>query len=121
MSNINWIATPQEAGLNEVYQQSFNLPVLIYKHSTRCSISSMVLSRLERSWNIEEIPAVETYFLDLIANRETSHQIANSYGVYHESPQILILVEGECIFHTSHMGISFSAIKSALNGVSAKN
>ena len=116
---MNWKLLNDPAGLDEIYQRSHQVPVLIYKHSTRCSISDMVLGRLERSWNPEEVSELEVYFLDLIAYRQISNEVADRFGVYHESPQILLLVGGKCVFDTSHMGISFSAIKEALGAVSA--
>ena len=119
MTNINWNILEQSNTLDQIDQRSFETPQLIYKHSTRCSISTMVLNRLDRSWNAAEIGNLDANFLDLINYRSLSNAIAERYGVYHESPQVIIIAEGKAVYHNSHMGISFSAIKDALGEVSA--
>lgn len=78
--------------------------VLLFKHSTRCSISSMALNRLETKWSDnEQIPA---YYLDLLNHRDISNEIANLYSVEHASPQVLVIKDGKCIYHNSHNGIN---------------
>ncbi len=115
---MNWIDLESAETLNLLLQQSSSLPVLIYKHSTRCSVSSMVQARLERSWAGSEL-RIFTYFLDLVRFRELSNAIEEQFEVVHESPQVLLIVHGRCIYHTSHMGINFKDIKDAVDGVSA--
>ena len=64
--------------------------------------------RLESSWDFgDELPA---YYLDLLAYRPLSNEIASHFNVYHESPQLWIIKNGECIYHASHMGISVKAL-----------
>ena len=78
---------------------------VIFKHSTRCSVSMMAKKRFEHDW--DAIPeGTPVYFLDLISNREISNTIAQQFNVYHESPQILLIKNGECIYETSHGEIS---------------
>ncbi|WP_214229564.1 bacillithiol system redox-active protein YtxJ [Pedobacter sp. B4-66] len=78
---------------------------LIFKHSTRCSVSSMAKRRFELDW--EAIPAdTSLYFLDLINYRDISAQIAETFQVHHESPQILLIKNGDCILDASHSDIS---------------
>ncbi|MES2829557.1 MAG: bacillithiol system redox-active protein YtxJ [Bacteroidota bacterium] len=78
---------------------------LIFKHSTRCSVSMMAKRRFEMDW--ESIPAdTSLYFLDLIAYRPISAQIAETFQVHHESPQILLLKDGSCVLDASHSDIS---------------
>ena len=78
---------------------------VIFKHSTRCSVSMMAKKRFEHDW--DAIPeGTNVYFLDLISNREISNTIAQQFNVYHESPQILLIKNGECIYETSHGEIS---------------
>ena len=67
----------------------------------------MILSRLERS---AEQGNIEFYFLDLIKHRDISNQIAERFGVYHESPQILLIKNGECTYDESHLGISMDEL-----------
>ena len=100
---MNWIQLQSTDQLNEIK----NLPgySIIFKHSTRCSISMMAKRRFELDWDSlpEELPL---YFLDLIQYREISNQIAQLFHVYHESPQLLLIKDGECILDQSHGGIS---------------
>ncbi|MXV17990.1 bacillithiol system redox-active protein YtxJ [Hufsiella ginkgonis] len=78
---------------------------IIFKHSTRCSISLMVKKRFELDW--EAIPeSTPLYFLDLIAYRAISNQVADLFQVHHESPQVLLIKDGECVYETSHGEIS---------------
>ncbi|MCC5920471.1 MAG: bacillithiol system redox-active protein YtxJ [Cyclobacteriaceae bacterium] len=109
---MNWINLKEEYQIQDIKQASLSEPVLIYKHSTRCSISSMALNRLERGW--EDGISIKTYFLDLISYRNLSNAVASEFGVMHESPQVLLIKDQECIFHESHMGINFEALKKAL-------
>lgn len=111
--SINWNLLTSEEQLQELITESSEQPVMIYKHSTRCSISSMVLDRLERSWSNEGNP-VKPYFLDLIALRNVSNAVAQTLQVYHESPQVILLKDGKVVYDASHMSISFSSIKSAV-------
>jgi bacillithiol system protein YtxJ len=112
-----WNNLTSEEALSDIKEKSGSKPVVIFKHSTRCSISSMALSRLERSWNNEEMMDVEPYFLDLIAYRSVSNKVAEVLGVPHESPQLLLIIDGKCIYNTSHMGISYNELKSKLQHI----
>ncbi len=94
-------------------EQSTNgLAVLIFKHSTRCSISSMALNRLETKWIDNE--KIQTYFLDLLNYRDISNEIANLFSVEHASPQVLLIKNGVCIYNASHTDISAADILEAL-------
>jgi len=78
---------------------------LIFKHSTRCSISMMAKRRFEM--DMDKLPAdMPLYFLDLIKHRDISSQVAQDFQVHHESPQMLLIKDGECILDQSHGGIS---------------
>lgn len=92
---------------------SFSRPVAIFKHSTRCNISLMARNRLETKWDIgsTELPV---YYLDLLQYRDISNQVASIYGVQHESPQLLLILNGKCIYNASHSGVSVEGLKQAL-------
>ncbi|MEM8895665.1 MAG: bacillithiol system redox-active protein YtxJ [Bacteroidota bacterium] len=111
---MNWTAFNDLSQIGEINKKSFELPVIIFKHSTRCSISAMAKSRLERQWDESALPRVEAYYLDLIAHRDISNSLATELGVYHESPQVIIVADGKAVYDDSHMAISFSAIQEAL-------
>ena len=113
---MNWLPLIAEKQLMDVDSLSNNPDVkgvLILKHSTRCSISANALGRLERTWKFSE-KEVPTYFLDLLSYRNVSSAIEQHYGVPHESPQVLIIKNGKCIYATSHSDISVPNIEEIL-------
>lgn len=107
-SNVPWKEMTTEAQISEAVELSHEKPQLIFKHSTRCSISSMAKDRLEREWNLEN---VEPWYLDLIAYRNISTAIAMQLGVHHESPQAILLKEGVVVYEASHNAISVAQMK----------
>lgn len=104
---MNWKTLSGEDQLPEIIERSATTPQVIFKHSTRCSISSMAKNRLDRS----DVPeGIDFYYFDLLANRELSNKIADKFDVYHESPQVLVIRNGECVYDESHSGISMDMI-----------
>jgi bacillithiol system protein YtxJ len=102
-----WIKLDSEEQLNEIKAKSANTPQVIFKHSTTCSISAMALNRLERS----SVPGtIDFYLLDLLRFRSVSNKVAEEFDVHHQSPQVLLIKNGECVYEESHMGISASEI-----------
>lgn len=99
---MTWIDLESEAQLKLIQSRSFDHPVVIFKHSTRCGTSSMVKSRLDRSALPE---GYEFYYLDLIRYRSVSNQVADLFKVEHASPQVLLIRNGECVYDESHMAI----------------
>lgn len=104
---MNWIDLTSEEQLKQINEQSNTQPVVIFKHSTRCSISMMAKGRLDRETAPDNVPF---YYLDLLNHRNISNKIAELYSVHHESPQVLIIKNGECIYDESHNGISMKDI-----------
>ena len=104
---MNWNILTSEMQLLRLIEHSFEKPQVIFKHSTRCNISSLVKSRLERSYQPVNI---DFYFLDLLAHRSLSHRIAEGFKTEHESPQILLIKKGVCVYEESHSGISMDEI-----------
>lgn len=102
-----WKEIAHAAEVKEISSLSYDQPVLIFKHSTRCGISSMAKNRLERYWTDEDTERIQPWLLDLIRHRDISQAIADTFGVHHESPQVLLIVNGECIYDASHMGIDY--------------
>ncbi|GAC1534222.1 MAG: bacillithiol system redox-active protein YtxJ [Sediminibacterium sp.] len=110
---MNWIPLITEDQLDHIKTRSVEKAQVIFKHSTRCSTSSVVLSRLERA----DIPeTIDFYYLDLITHRNISNRIASDFNVYHESPQVLLIRNGECIYDESHMGINIDEIAAQAEG-----
>ncbi|MBF4485332.1 MULTISPECIES: bacillithiol system redox-active protein YtxJ [unclassified Flavobacterium] len=108
-SNVNWIELTDIAQLLEVTAISNEKPVVIFKHSTRCSISRMALKQFEREYDLND--SVDAYFLDLIAHRDISNEIASRYNVYHESPQLILIKNGKAVYDVSHSDIDAVALK----------
>jgi bacillithiol system protein YtxJ len=104
---MQWIQLNDEAQLQQIIANSQNKPQVIFKHSSRCSISSVALQRLQKA---TQPSGLDFYFLDLLAYRPLSKKIAETFGVHHESPQVLVIKEGECVFDESHLGISMNDI-----------
>lgn len=104
---MNWIDLTDEQQLNSLKELSKQKAQLIFKHSTRCAISSMAKNRLEKSSATNN---VDFYYLDLVKHRQLSNKIAADFGVYHESPQVLLIKNGECIYDESHSGIQMEEI-----------
>jgi bacillithiol system protein YtxJ len=110
---INWIPLESEPQLATIIEGSAGQTALIFKHSTRCNISSMAKSRLEKAWHFTA-DEITPYYLDLIEYRNISSSIAEKLGVYHESPQVLLIKNGECIYDASHLDISVTELKDIL-------
>jgi bacillithiol system protein YtxJ len=97
--------------LKIINEASFEGNVMVFKHSTRCSISSSALNRIERNWNNQQDDLrAKPFYLDLIAYRNISNEIATKWNIEHQSPQVLIIKDGKCVFNESHMGIDYDEI-----------
>ncbi len=106
---MNWIALKDYSQISEALERSE--PFLVFKHSTRCSISSMAKSRLERNFDLDDVQA---FYLDLITYRSISDQLVLDFNVVHQSPQLLFIQKGNCTYHASHNSIDLEAIKAKL-------
>ena len=104
---MQWIPLTDENQLAAIKEKSAQRPQVIFKHSTRCSISAVALQRLQK----EMAPSdVDFYLLDLLAYRTLSNAVAEEFDVHHESPQVLVIRHGECVYDESHLGISMHEI-----------
>jgi bacillithiol system protein YtxJ len=108
-----WRMLRSRSDLDALLERSRQHPCLIFKHSTRCSISAMALSRLESGWNLPD-KQPETWFLDLLAHRDLSAAIAAELGVQHQSPQVILVRDGAAVYTASHSAISPQALAAAL-------
>jgi len=109
---MDWKELREESELEEIVRSSESKPQVIFKHSTRCSISSVAKGRLERS---RVPPGADFYYLDLISYRNISNKIAQIFKIHHESPQILVIKNGDCVYDESHMGINMGDIEEIVN------
>jgi bacillithiol system protein YtxJ len=107
---MTWKELDKIEQLDEISKLSFEKPQIIFKHSTRCSISVASKSKLD-SGDIEE---ADVYYLDLLNHRDISNTIAEKYAVHHESPQIILIKNGQAVYDESHMAINLSDIKAEI-------
>jgi len=100
-----WIDLNTLEQLNIIAERSKTKTQLIFKHSTRCGISRMVISQFKKEYQLSENEA-DLYYLDLLNYRDISNDIAEKFNVYHESPQLLVIKNGIAVAHQSHGGIN---------------
>ena len=106
---MEWIDLTCEEQLQQIKEKSKDKPQVIFKHSTRCAVSSMAKNRLDKG---SAAGNMDFHFLDLIKYRNISNKIAQDFKVYHESPQILIIKDGKSVYDESHSGIDLHEITS---------
>lgn len=104
---MQWIQLNSEEQLKQIIAKSAEKPQVIFKHSTRCSISSVAYQRLQKA---AQPDGIDFYYLDLLAHRPLSSKIAETFRVHHESPQILVIRDGKCVYDESHLAISMMDI-----------
>lgn len=104
-NKIQWIPLASAAQLDNIITASAGKPQVIFKHSTSCGISRMVLNMFTSS-NTLESGAMDMYFLDLLSNRDVSNAVAEKFQVMHQSPQMLIVKNGVVVAHDSHGAIN---------------
>ncbi len=108
---MNWHPINTIEQLEQIKAASYTTPQLIFKHSTTRRISRLALDRFEHP---EAPENVDFHYLDLLNFRAISNEIATFFQVHHESPQLLLIKDGECIYDESHYGIMMDELKSFL-------
>ena len=107
---MKWIPLESAQQLNTLVERSKTVPCLILKHSTTCSISAIAKTRLERNWDFAPTE-MEAYYLDLLKFRRLSQAIAEKFNIHHESPQVLLIRNGDCMYDASHLDISVTELR----------
>lgn len=113
MPSIQWKTLETLEHLEEAISRSQDVPVAIFKHSTRCSVSFMAKKTLELTWKFNS-DEIEIYFLDLIRFRPISNEIAQRFKIHHESPQLIVLQDGKAVYNVSHNDISVDDLQTNL-------
>ena len=108
---LPWIPLNSIDKLQDIQEKSKTKPQLIFKHSTRCGISSMVMNQFVDNYQFTE-QDFDLYYLDLLNYREVSNEIAVVFQVLHQSPQLLVIKNGVVVAHDSHSGINALDLKS---------
>jgi len=98
---MNWKFLSSENDFDKALEESVTKIVAVFKHSTRCPVSSMAKRQLERDWQHSD-EEVSSYFLDLIRYRNVSNYIAETSKIIHQSPQLIVFKNREVIYHASH-------------------
>lgn len=111
-NSLNWNALTELKQLDSIIEESEEKPIVIFKHSTRCSISRMALKNFEREYSDEN--SASLYFLDLLNHRDVSNEIAQRFHVIHQSPQLLLIKNGQSVYDVSHSEIDAEALKSKI-------
>ncbi len=106
-SNINWISLTSLEQLEEIKNQSKTESIFIFKHSTRCGISSMVIKRFEALFK-EEHQYLKVYYLDLLNYRNISDEVGYTFQVMHQSPQLIVVKNGISVHNASHYDITLT-------------
>lgn len=110
---FNWIELTEPGQLDELLEQSVQKPVLLFKHSTRCNISSMAIHRFEQNWNTAP-ELCDCVYLDLLNHRDISQLIAEKTGVTHQSPQAILIKNKQVVYADSHGMIDATTIQTLL-------
>lgn len=108
-STVAWRPLTDLGQLNEIIQESVAKPVLLFKHSTRCGVSRMTLKQFENEYDLAD--QVTPYFLDLLEYRSISNAIAERFGVEHQSPQLLLIRNGQAVYDASHSAIAVDSLR----------
>ncbi|MDQ0781737.1 bacillithiol system redox-active protein YtxJ [Chryseobacterium sp. W4I1] len=106
-----WNNIESEEDLAKALENSYHHRIAIFKHSTRCFISTTVLKNFEREIDNSN-DKLDLYYLDLLTYRAISNKISEDLGIRHESPQLIIIEDGKVINSSSHEDISISQIVS---------
>lgn len=104
---MHWIHLTDEGQLQNILVRSQEKPQVIFKYSNHCYLSEVVFGRLQKDCCPEQM---DFYFLDLVAYCNISDKVSETFNVAHQSPQILVIRDGECILDESHSEISLEEI-----------
>lgn len=102
---LPWIPLTAVEQLSDIEKKSFSKTQVIFKHSTSCGISRMVMNGFKRAYDFSETQ-MDLYYLDLHAYREVSNEVGHKFQVMHQSPQLLVIKNGTTVVHASHGAIS---------------
>lgn len=108
-SSVAWRPLTDLGQLNEIIQESVDKPVLLFKHSTRCGVSRMTLKQFESEYDLAD--RVIPYFLDLLEYRSLSNEVAQRFAIEHQSPQVLLIRNGQAVYDASHSAIAVDSLR----------
>lgn len=110
IKTLPWISLIETQQLDEILERSKTRPQLIFKYSTRCSISRMMMNSFVDTYELSE-NELDLYYLDIITYRAVSNAVAHKFNVVHESPQVLVIKHGAVVAQASHGAIAHLDLK----------
>lgn len=93
--------------LDKLITDSKSEPVVIFKHSNSCGISSAAYREMEKLEN-------QVNLLEVQSARDVSRQLADLTGIPHETPQVIVLKDGKAVWNASHFEVKAGAVMQAL-------
>ena len=108
----DWVQLESEDAVEKVFTASGGRVQLILKHSQSCAVSFFAKQNLD-SVPLDEWPEMDRSMVEVVRFRPISQYIAQKTSVRHESPQVLVIVNEEVIFHTSHSEVNKVNIQQA--------
>lgn len=112
--NKEWTNLTEENQIAEIIALSNSIPVYIFKHSTTCGISAQAKENVEISFKNTDKPFL-FYYLDLLKYRSVSNEVASKLNVHHQSPQLILVHDGQVAFTTSHHKIKANILEDSLS------
>jgi len=106
---MDWNTLDSLSQIETIEATSQNVPCLIFKHSLSCSLSFIAKCRLENDWSFP-MDTIKPFLLDVVADQTLARVVAGRFSVNHESPQILLIWKGACVYHDSHLDISVAGL-----------
>jgi bacillithiol system protein YtxJ len=91
----------------EMADRSKERPVVIFKHSLTCAISAGAYDQMAEFEG-------EVALIEVQRAPELSTEIENRLGVEHESPQVIVLRNGQVVWNASHFKITAAAVATAV-------
>jgi len=101
---LPWQPLTDVSQLDDIDKRSKTKTQIVFKHSTRCGVSSMVMNQFVSMYDVDA--NLDLYYLDLLSHRDVSNEIGYKFQVMHQSPQLLIIKNGTTVAHASHGGIN---------------
>lgn len=115
-TSLNWKRLTKLEQLSELIKESHRIPVVLFKHSVSCGLSTMVKYQLEEEWNFKA-KELSFYYLDLLNYRDVSNKIAEEFDIIHQSPQLIVLHKGQAMANTSHYAIGVGWLQEQLQNI----
>jgi bacillithiol system protein YtxJ len=95
--------------LAETLERSQAETVVLFNHDPWCPISA-------RAYDQVSSVALDVVLIDVSRERIVTRELAQRTGVRHESPQVIVLRDGQVIWSASHHRITREALEQAANG-----